>query len=63
MTMKTKLSLIPLVLLAACAGPQPCVTAHSPSITVTSESGAVIQHLPSQTTRVCPAYVVVDPAP
>lgn len=49
------------IALASCAaGPQPCIVAHSPSITVTAESGAVISHLPSQTTRVCPAYVTVD---
>ena len=52
------------IALASCAaGPQSCITAHSPSITVTAESGAVITHLPAQTTRVCPAYVTVDALP
>lgn len=44
------------VALAGCAaGPQPCIVAHSPSVTING-----VETLPSQTTRVCPAYVTVD---
>lgn len=50
-------SLCAAVALAGCATQQPpCFTAHSPSVTFTDRAGNVI-NIPSQTTRVCPAYV------
>lgn len=48
------------IALSGCATQQPpCFTAHSPSVTFTDRTGSVI-NIPSQTMRVCPAYVELE---
>ena len=46
-------------LLSGCAQTPTCFVTHSPSIKTIDDTGAVLVHVPSRTTEVCPGSVEV----